>query len=471
MKLDSAFNNFLDKTVNLNKARYDRALSAADTMRSLLINNEVFGDNFIDLKPQGSFRQETIIKPVDEDTDFDVDLFFEMRQVEGWEPVDYLTKLADEFRKLDRYKDLVDTRGKTRCVTIDYETDFHIDLVPSITLETGQSVVMNKVDNSYEITDGDGYSKWFEDQNRIVGNKFLIKVIRLMKYIRDSRGGFEAKSIVLTTLLGNMVSATDIQSRDYLDISTTFVTLINRLDEYLQSNLSMPMVMNPVLPSEDFNRHWDQDKYQVFRKRIHEYTQIANEAYAESDEAKSLKKWQKIFGDEFTGPSILRRVGEAILSLVGGFKVGDHSHRQSLKDVGIIDPGSYPLSVKITAELYWGRPDHKEINRTHKGSFSSGALLPPNHWLKYQVNGNFEPHHEIYWQVVNTGPQAREWKKLRGKIEQGSYIQWEPSLFTGVHWIECYVIDSKTNTCIGRSGPFYVVFKNSSYPYNEENWN
>jgi len=48
-----------------------------------------------------------------------------------------LTNLADGFRDSDRYKDITDTNGKTRCVTIDYEGDFHVDLVPIVRYRTG----------------------------------------------------------------------------------------------------------------------------------------------------------------------------------------------------------------------------------------------------------------------------------------------------------------------------------------------
>ena len=118
------------------------------TFKQFLQNDEIFGDKYIDAKPQGSFRQETIIKPVNIDCEFDVDILFEMNTVDGWEPSDYLNKLSAQFKKFDRYKDKIDTRGKTRCMTIDYESDFHIDIVPMIR-RNGISVVMNKTTNQY----------------------------------------------------------------------------------------------------------------------------------------------------------------------------------------------------------------------------------------------------------------------------------------------------------------------------------
>lgn len=462
--MEESFKSFLNNVVNLNSTRYERAVSSADAITKILKNNEIFGDKFINLKPQGSFRQETIIKPVNPDDDFDVDLLFEMKEVSDWQPVDYLNKLSNEFTKIDTYKDKVDTRGKTRCVTIDYDTDFHIDIVPAIGLASGE-MIMNKKTNGYEMTDGDGYAQWFERQNKITGGN-LKRIVRLMKYIRDSKKEFEIKSVLLTTLMGHQILSTDIQQRDYLGVSTSFITLIKKLDLFLQSNPAMPIVYNPALPSENFNRHWDQVKYSKFRDKIHEYAEIAKVAYQNED----INKWQKIFGTKFTGTQISDRSPQDIFPRVGGLKVGDYSHRKTLSSEGIKDPNSYPLPVKISANLYWGRIDHKEINRTPKGPFSSGADLPPHHWLKYQAVGDFEPHHRIYWQVVNTGLHAKEWGKLRGEIEPGDYVHWEPSLFTGVHWIECFIIDSRTNTCVGRSSPFYVVFKNPGYPYIENAW-
>ena len=208
MKLETSFNNFLKNIVNLNETRYQTAKSGVETITSILQNDEVFGDKFIDAKPQGSFRQETIIKPVNSDMGFDVDILFEMDPVDDWEPADYLNNLSAQLKKLDRYKDKVDTRGKTRCVTIDYESDFHIDIVPTIETATG-FVVMNKTTNQFEPTDGDGYAQWFARKNLTTGKKHLTKTVRLLKYIRDSKGSFDVKSVVLTTLVGNQVLDTD----------------------------------------------------------------------------------------------------------------------------------------------------------------------------------------------------------------------------------------------------------------------
>ncbi len=446
MKLESAFKNFLEKTVNLNQTRYDMAVAAQETMRKLLKNNSIFGDKFIDLRPQGSFRQETIIKPVDEDAEFDVDLLFEMKEVDGWDPASYLKKLADEIRKLERYKDLVDTHGKTRCVTIDYESDFHIDLVPSITLNDGRQMVMNKTVNTFEVTDGDGYAQWFEDRSKITGNKYLIKTVRLIKYIRDAEGAFEVKSVLLTTLLGNLVSSTDIQSRDYPDLPTAFLILITRLDEYLQANPTMRPVANPVLPSEHFNRHWDQEKYHVFRDKIHLYAQLTKEAYIEPDEIKSLKIWQKIFGDNFVIPSddedsVITQEESTVIIL------GDYSHRQLPQ---------WPRSLQGAVEI-------KKCHVSGKMNLditSNAWPIPSGCSLNYfaEVTGISGPY-EVWWQVVNTGDHARDENCLRGNFESPKdpskpLQQKESSGYTGKHWIQCFIV--KNGQLVAESKPFFL---------------
>lgn len=453
MKLETSFKNFLKYTVDLNETRYQTAKSGIETITSLLKNDDLFGSKFIDTKPQGSFKQETIIKPVGSNVDFDVDILFEMEAVDEWEPVDYINKLSAQLKKLDRYKDKVDTRGKTRCVTIDYESDFHIDIIPTIETKVG-SVIMNKATNQYELTDGDGYAQWFSRKNSITGKKYLTKTVRLLKYIRDSSGSFDVKSILLTTLIGNQVFDTDNSTDHYPDLPTSFVRLLSRLDVYLQANSSAPIVTNPVLPVENFNRHLDQAKYSKFRDAIHSCSQQAIDAYNELDEAKSLKKWQLVFGESF----IFETKERSLVVSINGLQLADFSHKKELGDLQILSLNT-SASVKIEADSYWGRANDREINRRYLGSFSEKTELPRFRWLKYKAITTYDRPHNIYWQVVNTGESARRANGLRGEIKLGESEHWEQSLYTGVHWIECFVVDAITNKCVCRSGPFFVGFR------------
>ena len=187
--ISTFFNEFLRDEINLNQTRLKVAERGIEVIENFLGGNPKFSNNIRVIKPQGSYRQETIIKPFGESSDFDVDLLLLLYEFNNWQPKDYLNNLHNEFKKSKRYCELVDRRGKSRCVTIDYESDFHIDIVPAIEIN-GVFKIMNKNSNEFEDTDGDGYAEWFEDKNLIASGQYLTKVVRLIKYLRDSKKTF-----------------------------------------------------------------------------------------------------------------------------------------------------------------------------------------------------------------------------------------------------------------------------------------
>lgn len=464
MKHNPTFDHFLKEVVNLNKTRFNVAEKSIETMTNFLKKNEVFGPLFLDTSPQGSFRQGTIIRPPETGIDFDVDILFRLKAVEGWEAKDYLSKLATEYRKSDRYKEKVDTRGKTRCVTIDYESDFHVDIVPCISRDE-KLVIMNKSDNDYEETDGDGYAEWFNGRNDITTNSHLTKVVRLLKYIRDIRKDFEIKSVLLTTLLGNQVNDTEKAAESFQDVPTSLKTLVNRLNEYLQDNTKMPEVCNPVLPDENFNRNWTEEKYNVFRKQFNLYTDRINKAYSEEDEEKSLKAWQEVFGEEFSLPA--GKDSEAVKSdLTFDLDVWDHKLPLST----IADREELKYDVSIEAAVY--RTDLLLKIR----SLESGGTIKAGPRLKFTAKTNAKQPYEVYWQVVNTGGDAAIHNGLRGNFframlsdhstNPNPLVNWESTAYTGRHWIECFII--RNRVCIGRSGQFFVNIDNPRVPWSRK---
>ncbi len=52
---------------------------------------------------------------------------------------------------------------------------------------------------------------------------------------------------------------------------------------------------------------------------------------------------------------------------------------------------------------------------------------------------------------------------LRGEIFRGDKLRVEHSLYTGKHWIECFIVTNE-GVCIARSGRFYVIFLNPRFP-------
>lgn len=318
MKNVNDFKDFLDNEVNLNQSRIDK-LDKKVKIITTLLKDKLSG--YREYSLQGSYAHRTIIKPVKDNHEFDADIlvFIGNDNFSLYGFTDYVKEIYDIFKNNDNYKDIV--KLNTRCVTIDYADDFHLDIVPCVEYNDTH-YICNRRDQKHEQTDGDGYKKWLIDKNKTVGGNNFIKATRLFKFLRDHKGNFSAKSILLTTLLGNQVNSDD----SYADLPTTLKILSNRINAYLQQNPTMPTVYNPVLPSEDFNRHWDQTKYNNFRNLFDIYNSKINEAFAEENRNESIRKWRKLFGDDFgclesnATSKAITGAGVGLLSRVGATK-------------------------------------------------------------------------------------------------------------------------------------------------------
>lgn len=293
MELVAYFEKFLTDEVNLNQNRIDTLNIKIETIDKFCKENDDLKDIYKELIPQGSFGQKTIIKPV-KNKEFDADILLSIKKVNSWQPADYINNIYGYFKSNKNYQDIV--KRKTRCILLDYKGDFHIDVVPFIEQE-GNNLITNRDENIFEETNPKAYTRWLFSKHKISTNQ-LIYVIRLFKYLRDIKTTFSVKSILLNTLLGNCVNDTE-ERTSFKNLPTAFMAIFDRLNNFLQSNGNMPEVKNPTLEAEDFNRHWDDEKYKNFREKIELYNEKVKSAYNETDKESSIKKWQEIFGDKF----------------------------------------------------------------------------------------------------------------------------------------------------------------------------
>ena len=80
-----------------------------------------------------------------------------------WEPKDYIAKPLRRLLRQRTYKEMVDRR--TRCVTIDYANEFHIDIVPYLE-RAGAHYITNRHKNRFELTNPEGFNEWLDERNR-----------------------------------------------------------------------------------------------------------------------------------------------------------------------------------------------------------------------------------------------------------------------------------------------------------------
>ncbi len=145
------FQDFLRDEVNLNPTRLDRLNTSVSAVNSYLRDNLT---GYQKMERQGSHALGTLIKPVDENDEYDADMQIVMNPNDEWEAKEYVSTIRRTLNENKNYADKL--RLKTRCVTVDYAGDFHLDVVPRITID-GEHFVCNRIDNELEETDGTGY--------------------------------------------------------------------------------------------------------------------------------------------------------------------------------------------------------------------------------------------------------------------------------------------------------------------------
>ena len=257
--------------------------------------------------PQGSFRLGTVIRPLDEKKEYDLDLACNLRNginKDSHTQKDLKNLIGDELESYREARGIKSKREeKRRCWRLEYqdELSFHMDIVPCIPAdkmrqntmlnsllrvelnehiardisETTVSITDNQHGNyrclcdNWNISNPEGYAKWFEYQMNLHQIEVAItsaqvdkvplfkrkaplqQLVQILKRHRDnwSKDNPDSKpiSIILTTLA----------ARAYRGEADTFVALENVLKE-MEKFLSSPRpkILNPVNPEEDFADRW-----------------------------------------------------------------------------------------------------------------------------------------------------------------------------------------------------------------------
>ncbi|MCM3029830.1 nucleotidyltransferase [Niallia sp. MER 6] len=268
-------------------------------------NSKLSGYN-VHIFPQGSFLLGTAIRPINEEDEYDLDLACKLRQgisKSSHTQEELKTLVGEELEAYRKARGILEPLvPKHRCWRLEYHDDisFHLDIVPAIPLDdfkksmlfeamnmrgTGESVAKGASEKAISITDDrdpnykkiidewnisnpEGYSIWFNEQNKTTENYVLLekaqvdkvplykqksplqRCIQILKRHRDIMfGDDESKpiSIIITTLA----------ARAYNGESDIYVALSNILEKMAgMINNQSPRVPNPVNPEEDFADRW-----------------------------------------------------------------------------------------------------------------------------------------------------------------------------------------------------------------------
>jgi Second Messenger Oligonucleotide or Dinucleotide Synthetase domain/Adenylyl/Guanylyl and SMODS C-terminal sensor domain len=439
MKLIKHFDAFLVNKVNLGDTRIAQLDSRVNAVANFLAaSDSTIGENYLELIPQGSYAHRTIINPVQANDEFDADVLLSMREVDGWEAEDYVQELYAAFRAYSTYRDMVSRHD--RCVKVNYANEFHIDVVPYLERHD-EHFITNRITNAYELTNPEGFNEWLDEQNRITGGR-LIKVIRLLKFVRDYKNTFTVASVILNILVGERINDVLVMNDPdyYKDLPTALRNILKDLNDYLLANPMLPLITDPSCLTESFNHRIDQPQYSNLRDKIAFYYDKVVAAYDEPDAEVSKTKWREVFGPLFgTYDTAVATTKNAHIGRAGV----DNTEETLEGRWGIPTVLNPAYTVRIGATV-----ERKDGFRTYELRKHGNVVGPDRAIILRIVKLDVPAPYTIYWKVRNTGEEAITANCIRGQVVQddGTMTRREPTKYRGQHYVECYVV--KNGVCV-----------------------
>ena len=313
------------KELDITDEKYENAVASYNAVGTYLSNNI---NVQVDIFPQGSFRLGTVIKPLSDEDDYDIDLVCKVNKYFS-NPKDLKNEVGQALKSSDRYSKMLQEEGK-RCWTLKYadEAQYHMDILPAIEDITYDKDKKLKITNKDEIsniytyttTNPEAYFEWFnekqkEEKRRLVesfavqNNKNIEEVpdykvkttlqvaLQILKRYRDKKfeNNLENKpiSIILTTIMAQIYTGEN-------NVYELIKKFSNNYYKYIKIKDGIEWVENPVNSEENFA-----DKWQIHPERKEDFkffvselkNDIVNNTFITSgDLFEESKSYKEIFG-------------------------------------------------------------------------------------------------------------------------------------------------------------------------------
>lgn len=449
MKLTKYFSRFLSDTVNINASRLGYLDSRVASITDALKTAPALDGRVLDTIPQGSWAHKTIIRPPS-GLEFDADFLVQISEDTLWNenPRRYANVVSSVLSNHSVYGSM--SKQKNRCVCVTYANDCHVDIVPYVVLSSGREVIVNRTDNEFEDTNPLGFSGWIQEKDKLT-NGNLRKVIRLLKHLRDHQNVFKLKSVLLTTMVGNIAEGWRTYDPNYYkDVPTTLLHLVEDLDNWLQAQWIKPAIADPSCPQTTFDHRWTDLQYSAFRDKIHTLAPKIRAAYDSETVPESIDRWREVFGLSFPDSAVATTASAGAPSSTPAFSgVGRKRRAPREQYIDELFPTRGTHTVEITCEV----SPPRNLNRAQRRALRQRAgHVPKQRNLDFAVTAtNVPAPFDVYWKVRNHGVEAEANKSLRGEItkDSGHHRKQESTLYAGHHYVECYVV--KDGVCLAQA--------------------
>ena len=387
----------------------------------------------------GSYAKHTCIRPTKYDGKTDVDIVVVTNYTEN----DDSKVVLDELYKVckEHYKNVT---KQTRSIGIEMEGT-EIDVVPMIEDKISSMYkIGNKKDGNWKKTNPKGHIEWCSKVNKENCNKF-VRIVKIFKWWRKNNCPDDIKypkGITLEKIIADNLYDCNNTYEDI--VFNTMKNIKNKFEYYIKNGIK-PFISDPGIPSDNLSDTYKFEDFKLFYDKISTHIKLLEESNF------SNESWRKILGTEFPKEQISNNnLLEAIRDKYNSFFNVPYKAKPNWyegSNISIVD-----VKVKCYTE------NNKIINYSPDGN----NLLDKGINIDFTLVGAaaFSCNTKIFWQVVNTGEEARANHCLRGEFEPSNifnYGRHESTSYTGTHWVQAFVVND--GICIAKSKEILVKIK------------
>lgn len=434
-----------------------------------------------DIFPQGSFRLGTMVRPVNDSEEYDIDLVCHLKiKKENTTQKELKDRVGKRLEARADIKEIL--KPSRRCWVLDYAEPFHMDVLPVIPNVERQPNGILLTDTElrlWQFSNPIDYAEWFKEQMKVVlmekraayAKRYqmsieevpeyevktpLQRVVQILKRHRDIYFEKDLKnrpvSIIITTLAAKAY-------RNQPDLYGALVSVATRMHEYIVKRPNGEWwVENPVDKGENFADKWNE--YPKRREAFVGWLEQVRDDFVSVSQMESLSKSAAALSPTLGRTAVSRAasslsvqpsslITKAATAGVSVPALADASHCQPPAFREILDPKA---SVRVSGDVYHSIGSRRKLWKL------TAKPVPKGIALKFVVNTNVRKPYEVRWQVVNTGDEARVVGGLRGGFDRLPFdsgdVRWEETAYRGTHWIEAFIV--KGGVCVARSKPFFV---------------
>lgn len=496
------YSRFLEKlaeSVDLTEEQYLFAKKNYEELGTFLEEpNTLLSDYEPHILPQGSIKLGTCVKPVVEDEEFDVDMTCKLHCHYPQQQYALKQLLYRRLNESPKYQKMLDDE-KQRCWRLSFPDKFrfHLDLVPAfqdeyqwlinlgvpsehakhaICITDNENKLYNQnVDSTmWPKSNTEGYAQWFLDVMKVQADQIktnlmqklllekiedvpeykvrtpLQQGIQLMKRHRDIT--FKGKddkpiSIIITTLAARAYDKV-MKKPKSLMFYDILIEIIDEMPSFIKKTGGEWIIENPVDPMENFADKWNENsqKAKDFQDWHSKLKEDFKQSYLKEDIQAAINFLKPKYGNNPVNEAINGITGKSVLLSESKTAI-DFSHKQlPVWDMKL----NYNIGISCR---------YKESGEWNWADFQNESL-PAKCSLIFKAKTNVPAPYSVYWQVVNTGEEAKNANDLRGSIFNasaagiGGLIQKENTKYKGQHWLECFII--KDDVCVARSGEYII---------------